>query len=205
MSAGSAPVAALPATGLTITGDFKPADQDITADGLQTGYDALDNLLVTSEVAPNREDTLYDSVGNDRILGLGGNDTVYARRGGDDLLEGGAGQDYLSAGQGNDTLVGGTDSDVLLGGTDSDQLFATEIVADLAAAILAGEVQPGTGSRGDWLSGDDGADTLVGDAGNDLMLGGEGEDTLKGGKNDTLMGGAGYGGIGNDNEWRIAA
>ena len=190
LGAGSEPVAvAAPATNTTMQGDFKPQDTDSGADGVQIGYDNLNNVVVTSEVDPNREDTLFDSVGNDKLLGMGGNDILYAWRGGDDQLEGGAGLDYLSGGTGADALVGGTDSDVLLGGANNDQLFGDNLVTDLAAAVLASETQAASGSRGDWLSGDDGTDNLVGGAGNDVLLGGENEDLLiGGGGNDNLYG-----------------
>ena len=189
LGAGAQPSAVpTPATTYTIAGDLKPLDHDPEAAGIQEDYDSLGNVIVGSEAAANREDTLYDSYGNDHILGHGGNDTLYAWRGGDDLLEGGAGQDSLSGGAGNDVLAGGTDSDVLIGGVGDDHLFAVDPVADLGAAILAGETQAG-GGRGDWLSGDDGIDTLVGGAGNDVLLGGEGEDLLiGGGGNDNIYG-----------------
>ena len=78
---------------------------------------------------------------------------------------------------------------MLLGGAGNDYLFAQDQANDLAAAILASETQPGTGARGDWLSGDDGNDILVGGAGNDVLLGGVGEDLLiGGGGNDHIYG-----------------
>jgi len=190
LGAGAQPSAVpTPATGTTIEGDLKPHDHDPQAAGIQEDHDSLGNVIVGSEAAANRQDTLYDSTGNDRLLGHGGNDTLHAWRGGDDLLEGGAGQDTLSGGAGHDLLAGGTDSDVLIGGAGDDHLFAQDQTNDLAAAILAAETQPGSGGRGDWLSGDDGTDTLVGDAGNDVLLGGEGADLLiGGGGNDNLYG-----------------
>lgn len=190
LGAGAQPSAApTPATGTTIEGDLKPHDHDPQAAGIQEDHDSLGNVIVGSEAAANRQDTLYDSTGNDHLLGHGGNDTLHAWRGGDDLLEGGAGQDTLSGGAGHDLLAGGTDSDVLIGGAGDDHLFAQDQTNDLAAAILAAETQAGSGGRGDWLSGDDGTDTLVGDAGNDVLLGGEGADLLiGGGGNDNLYG-----------------
>ena len=190
LGAGTQPSAVpTPATGTIIEGDLKPHDHDPQAAGIQEDHDSLGNVIVGSEAAANRQDTLYDSTGNDRLLGHGGNDTLHAWRGGDDLLEGGAGQDTLSGGAGHDLLAGGTDSDVLIGGAGDDHLFAQDQTNDLAAAILAAATQPGSGGRGDWLSGDDGTDTLVGDAGNDVLLGGEGADLLiGGGGNDNLYG-----------------
>jgi Ca2+-binding RTX toxin-like protein len=183
------PAVVVPVVDLTLSGDLQPLDTDPGTSGVQLGYDALGNVIVTAEAAPNREDILFDSIGNDKLIGLGGNDILYAWRGGNDQLEGGAGQDYLAGGAGDDTLVGGTDSDVLLGGTDNDTLYGGAQVADLAAAILAFETQTGSGMRGDWLSGAEGTDTLVGEAGDDVLLGGEGEDLLiGGGGNDNLYG-----------------
>ena len=57
LGAGAAPAAAIPATSLTITGDLAPLDTDPTAGGVQADYDALDNLVVTGDAAPDREDT----------------------------------------------------------------------------------------------------------------------------------------------------
>ncbi|MDO9008706.1 MAG: calcium-binding protein, partial [Thiobacillus sp.] len=198
LDAGAQPATtALPVTSLNLQGDLKPLDTDTGAAGIQPDYDDLDNIVVIAEAEPDRQDTLYDSTGNDRLQGHGGNDTLDAWRGGDDLLEGGSGQDWLSGGAGKDTLAGGADSDVLLGGADNDQLFGGDAITDLAAFILASETQPGTGGRGDWLSADTGADILVGNAGNDVLLGGENEDLLiGGGGNDNIYGDqSGYAGI----------
>ena len=162
-----------PATTLTISGDWQPVDQNTEAAGIQLGYDSLDNVIVSDTFEPNRNDTLYDSPGNDHLLGYGGNDLIWAFRGGDNLLEGGAGSDVLIGGAGQDTLFGASQKAI-------------------ESAVLEGETQPGSGTRGDWLSGYGGPDVLVGDAGNDVLLGGEGEDLL-------------IGGGGDDNEWRLAA
>lgn len=172
-----------PATDLTLQGDLKPLDTNPVADGVQEGYDALDNLKVGDEADPDREDTLYDSAGNDLIQGHGGNDTLNAWRGGADLLEGGAGSDVIMSEGGNDLLYADTQ-------------------APIAATLVQGETQPGTGERGDWLSAGADADTLVGAAGNDLLLGGEGEDLLIGGA-DRFVGDAGE--AANDAGWRLRA
>ena len=187
LGAGSKPVTTPPpATVTTITGDLKPLDTDPATPGIQYGYDQLGNVRVENIAEINRADTLYDSIGNDHILGLGGDDTIIAFRGGDGVYEGGTGLDIIThSGSGVALIIGGADSDVLIGGSGADQLFANALQA-LDIALTQGEIQPGSGTRGDWLSGGDGADTLVGDAGNDILLGGEGEDLLiGGGGNDT--------------------
>ncbi len=207
-------------TDLTLQGDLAPLDQNPGTPGVQIGYDALGNVLVGTEAEPHRADTLYDSAGNDLLLGLGGNDRLLATRGGDDRLEGGDGHDVMNGGAGNDTLLGGSGSDVmngdadndllaggsgsdaLQGGVGHDQLYAHEIV-DLDTAWLAGEA-PTTGhAPGDWLAGQGGDDILVGGAADDVLLGGENGDVIFAGPgHDYLTTGEGedaaYGGSGND-------
>ena len=170
-----------PATDFTLQGDLKPLDTNPVAAGVQEGYDTLDNLKVGDEADPDREDTLYDSTGNDLIQGHGGDDTLNAWRGGADLLEGGAGSDVIKG--------------------EGDLLYA-DTQAPIAATLVQGETQPGTGERGDWLSAGADADTLIGAAGNDLLLGGEGEDLLIGGA-DRFGGDAGE--AANDAGWRLWA
>ncbi|MEW6677068.1 MAG: hypothetical protein AB1421_04030 [Pseudomonadota bacterium] len=80
---------AAPETALTLHGDLAPIDQDPGKPGLQLGHDALGNVIVSIKAAPGREDTLYDSTGNDHLLGHAGNDQLRAFRGGDDVLDGG--------------------------------------------------------------------------------------------------------------------
>ena len=212
---------AAPATNLTIAGDLEPLDTDPTTAGIQAGYDALDNLLVTNEADPNRADILYDNAGNDLLQGLGGNDTLIAWRGGDDVLEGGSGRDYLSGGAGHDTLVGGDDSDVLLGGEGEDLLIggggndtiygdqhgAASIDWTLTRTIAV--VDSNTTYRSDTTHGTrvaaavGAADVIYGGAGDDWIEGGPGNDFIEAGAdNDVVFGGEGsdviLGGTGND-------
>jgi len=198
---GGTPTITPPATNLTLTGDLKPADTDPATAGIQEGYDDLGNLIVSGEAAPNREDTLYDSVGNDHILAGGGNDYVNAWRGGDDRIEGGAGQDLLNGGSGNDSILGGADSDGASGGDGNDQLYGeTETTFDAAYAL--GETQAASGQRGDLLDGGTGDDTLIGEAGNDILLGGLGQDILMGlGGDDTIEGDANV--VSADRSWDV--
>jgi Ca2+-binding RTX toxin-like protein len=139
-----------------------------TAD-VQGQIDVLGNLITDpNQPDANRADILYDSIGNDRIQGLGGQDVLYAMRGGDDILEGGA------------------DSDVLLGGEGDDQLYGN-IEQSLATLLAAGETGTATGQRGDLLGGGLGSDQLYGSNGNDALAGGDGADTLVGGLGDDLL------------------
>lgn len=90
----------------TIVGDLAPMDIDPITAGIQTGYDALGNLITGPNSEPNRADYLYDSAGNDRIEGRGGNDVINADKGGNDYLDGGLGDDIIQAGDGSDVLYG---------------------------------------------------------------------------------------------------
>ncbi|MEW6677070.1 MAG: hypothetical protein AB1421_04040 [Pseudomonadota bacterium] len=174
---------AAPETTLTLHGDLAPIDQDPGKPGLQLGHDALGNVIVSIKAAPGREDTLYDSTGNDHLLGHAGNDQLLAFRGGDDVLDGGDGDDVIQAGDGNDHLLGGQGHDALDGGTGDDTL------------------EGGLGD--DRLLAGDGNDRLLGEQDNDALDGGAGSDFLEGGLGDDLLaGGAGsdfiYGGDGRD-------
>ncbi len=155
--------------GLTLIGDLAPIDFDLNVQGIQTETDDLLNIRVNENmIEANREDTIYDSTGNDRLKGLGGQDVLDANHGGNDILEGGA------------------DSDVLLGGSGDDQLYgASEEKLDVLLA--AGETGTGTGQRGDLLAGGIGNDGLYGGNGNDALAGGDGSDTLVGGMGDDVL------------------
>ncbi len=186
-----------PATTLTITGDLQPQDFDLATAGIQTQNDALGNVIVTTTAEADREDTLNDSAGNDRIIAGGGNDTVRGIRGGDDWISGDVGRDYLDGDQGNDLIEGGADGvassgqaggDVLYGRAGNDALYGGQRL-ELADAIRQGATGAGSGVLGDFLSGGDGNDWLVGATGNDLLSGGAGQDILVGGAgNDDIWG-----------------
>ncbi|MHB1014111.1 MAG: hypothetical protein ACYC2W_02380 [Desulfurivibrionaceae bacterium] len=80
-------------TGLTITGDLAAKwFVGYTSDNVPYHYNKWDELgnIITEGSEPGREDTLYDSVGNDKLEGLDGNDFLDASRGGADILLGGA-------------------------------------------------------------------------------------------------------------------
>ncbi len=170
-------------SGPTIYGDRKPADTDPAQAGVQTGIDALGNLLVTAELEADRIDTLYDSTGNDRIEAGGGADTVIANQGGNDSISLGAGQDWGFGGTGADVIEGGADTDVIVAEAGDDWLYADAQV-DVSAAIAQGNLPTGTGQRGDWLNGGQGDDVAIGGNGNDLLAGSGGADLLIGGAGD---------------------
>ena len=152
-------------TDLTITGDLAPIK---TSDG-QTQTDELGNIKTDpNTVEADRNDTLHDGTGNDRLQGLGGQDLLDATHGGNNILEGGADSDVLLAGAGNDALY-----------ADTEQSFTD--------ALAAGETGTGTGQRGDLLSGGAGNDELYGSNGNDVLAGGQGDDVLVGGLGDDVL------------------
>ncbi|WP_292556451.1 calcium-binding protein [Methylobacter sp.] len=164
-------IVSTPQTTNDIIGDLAPLDNNPDADGVQTGNDANGNLITDpGKSEAGRADILFDSAGNDRIVSKGGNDLIKAFRGGDDIL------------------IGGTGSDILLGGAGDDRLFADGQIT-VADAIANGDLQTGSGLKGDWLAGGSGDDTLVGSAGNDVLTGGDGQDLLIGGAgNDDILG-----------------
>ncbi|MCR4305339.1 MAG: hypothetical protein NUV63_14145, partial [Gallionella sp.] len=107
-----------------ITGDRAPLDHDLEADGIQTRYDDLGNLITDpGKPEPDRADTLYDSAANDHIISGGGNDRIDAHRGGDDIIETGAGRDRVFGGAGKDVISGGDDGDILAGQDGDDRLY----------------------------------------------------------------------------------
>ena len=167
-----------------ILGDLKPEKP--------TQYDEFDNLIVTEEEDPDREDMLFGSAENDHIRSLGGNDEVDGKDG-KDRIEGGSGEDILVGGKNDDLLLGGTDSDIISGQLGNDRLY-TEREFTLDESYTLGQTQIGTGKRGDLLDGGIGKDMLMGDAGNDILMGGLGEDILIGlGGDDMIEGDASFG------------
>ncbi|MDI1360314.1 MAG: calcium-binding protein, partial [Methylobacter sp.] len=184
---------------LTMTGAVAATNPQTTLDivgdlaSLNSGTDALGNIKTDpSQAEANREDSLYDSPGNDHILSGGGNDIITALRGGDDLIEAGSGQDKVNGGAGNDVIIGGADNDILAGGANDDRLYADAQIS-VADAITAGNNQTGSGLKGEWLAGESGDDTLIGGVGNDVLTGGGGNDLLIGGAgDDDISGDANY-------------
>jgi Ca2+-binding RTX toxin-like protein len=142
-----------------INGDLKPLDIDPVTNGIQTGINALGNIITDpNQPDPGRQDTLYDSTGNDQVNGLSGNDTIKAIRGGDDILDGGDGDDRIEDQAGNDILKGGAGDDTLLDTSGND--------------ILKG------GAGKDFLTDTSGNDTLEGGADSDILLDTSGDNLL---------------------------
>ena len=78
----------------TIVGDLAPVDMDPEQEGIQYGYDQWGNVIVDpSQSSPDREDYLYDTSGNDKIIGGGGDDQVVSSYGGANWILGGNGCD----------------------------------------------------------------------------------------------------------------
>ncbi len=189
-----------------IVGDLAPLDTNPNQSGVQTGTDALGNLITDpNQPAVDRNDRLYGSTGNDLLQGGGGDDWLlshqYAGMGaGNDRMEGGAGNDRLYAGVNDDVLVGGAGQDIIYSKAGNDILYADEEIT-LEDALAQADAAP-SGLKGDWLDGHNGDDTLVGDIGNDMLLGGQGADLILGGAGDDDI----YGDRGTDwagNNWSI--
>jgi len=187
----------LPTPARVIEGDFEPLDVDPNTPGTQTDVDEFGNLLVTTNPALNRADTLFGSDGqngsdpNDKIVAGGGDDVVDAKSG-DDIVQGGTGRDTIVAGTGNDLVeagANGTDAgDIVAGGEGADRLYADArfdpagtVAAELAAALAAGESQTASGLKGDFLSAGADNDVAIGGKDNDSLTGGGGADILVGG------------------------
>lgn len=180
----------------TIEGDLKPEDQDVTEADIQVGLDDWGNEIVMPGVAdPDRENRLFDTPGNDNLLGLGGDDELTSRQGGDDRLDGGSGDDTLTGGVGDDTLVGGVGADILISSDGDDELYA-EVETTLDDFIMSTSPKNGANFQ-DWLDAGKGDDLLIGSSSRDMLLGGEGADTLAGGNGDDFLGGDEIGGIPN--------
>ncbi|MEQ9001768.1 MAG: Calx-beta domain-containing protein [Coleofasciculus sp. B1-GNL1-01] len=100
---------------------------------------------------------------------------------GDDLLDGLGGDDKIQGDLGDDSVLGGLGKDILLGEEGNDYLFGNE-----------GDDELQGGTEDDFLSGDAGNDAVWGQDGNDQLFGGEGNDVLQGGiGDDSLDGGFG--------------
>ncbi|OPY75589.1 MAG: Hemolysin, chromosomal [Syntrophorhabdus sp. PtaU1.Bin050] len=163
--------------------DFESGDFGITL--LDTPSDPVTNSTITGDFNPaNLNDTLYDSVGNDRIEGKDGSDMLYGWQGGNDWFSGGSGRDGLSSGEGDDIIEGGTEGDLLFGAEGDDQLFG-ETKGEMEDLITAGETAPSINEQGDLISGGAGDDLLYGSVRNDALFGGAGSDLLVG--SPTLM------------------
>ncbi|HPG88081.1 MAG TPA: tandem-95 repeat protein [Hyphomicrobium sp.] len=170
----------------------------------------IDIVMKSDGVAINGgggNDTIYGSVGNDKLSGGNGNDSIYGGEGadkidggkGNDKLYGGAGNDYLNGNSGDDTFFWDAGNDVYAGGSGYDTLSyagaTSAINADLSKKIIVGAAS-GTdsiyGSAMEKIIGTAFADTFKGSSGVDTIDGGAGNDWIRGlGGADILTGGAG--------------
>jgi Ca2+-binding RTX toxin-like protein len=134
--------------------------------------------------------TIYESGGNDTLLGGGGNDVVWLNQGGSDQVDAGGGSDTVvifSADAGVDDIDGGA-------GTDSLSFYnavAGAQVSLLAGTFGVGGVAGGAVTQFENVYGSAFADGIIGDAGSNFIDAGQGADTIDGGAGaDTMVGGA---------------
>ncbi len=191
-----------PVTTRDIKGDLKPIDFDLATTGEQVQYDDLYNVITSTTVQANREDTLLDSAGADHIMGLGGNDYISTYLGGNDWVQGGAGDDIVNSydavedgidtgiSGGNKLIEGNAGADILVSGSGNDTVYGGDKIA-LDLAISQGATAEAGVTKGEWLDGNAGEDTLIGSNTADVLMGGADDDILVGGGgNDTLYGDA---------------
>ncbi len=118
-------------------------------------------------------------------------------RGGDDELFGGSGADLLIGGAGADLLVGGGGIDTASYATAKSGVTANLGNSALNKGDALGDIYDSIenlvgSSKGDRLSGDDGANMIFGGGGKDVLKGKGGKDILMGGGGkDKLVGGGG--------------
>lgn len=155
------------------------------------------------------DDTIYDGVGRDLIIGNFGNDTILGDVNSDinsysdmpNTVYPYTGSSLSTLGA-SDTLYGGADADKIFGGNGNDLIYGdgtlirdssrdgkisvlTEETPDDGNDTLYGKLGNDTingGGGSDLLYGDDGNDSLIGGSGNDKLIGGAGDDTLNGGE-----------------------
>jgi len=133
-----------PVTGTSISGDLAPKDFDPDEPGIQSQRDEWGNVITTTESEADRQDTLYDTPGNDKIESGGGDDYISARRGGNERI---------LAGGGNDRIYGNN-------------------MGEMDVLIAEGETAEGVDERGNLLSGRNGNDFVYGSNRNDALFGG---------------------------------
>jgi Ca2+-binding RTX toxin-like protein len=155
-----------PVTTRDIVGDFDPVDVNPAITGIQVGFDDIGNIIEDAAAPrPDLPDRLFDSTGNDHIVGGGGNDTINASRGGDDYIEGGTGVDTISAGSGSDVVDGGEGDDSVDGGAGNDRVEGGN-----GRDRLTGDSEGGAAGA-DLVAGGDGTDIAFGGGGNDVVFG----------------------------------
>lgn len=174
----TAPSASQPVTNRQILGDLQPTSP------APYEYDSLGNVLTTDEAAPGRNDTLFDSAGNDKIESGGGMDLIYASRGGNDWIKSGDGDDFVADDGGENLIELGAGRDIGYGGLGKDRIYGNA-VATLDDAL--GQTVAAPDGENNILDGGAGDDTVVGDAAIDAMFGAGGKDLLVGGAGDDNM------------------
>lgn len=109
-------------------------------------------------------ETLFGTVGNDRIQGLGGNDTIF----------GNEGVNNLQGGDGDDLIYGGSQRDTIFGGFGNDTIYASEgnnaVFGDLGGFSGSGNDTIYTGSGNDFIDGGFGSDTIFLGGGEDIVV-----------------------------------
>ncbi len=162
------------------------------------------------DIATEGNETIFGSLFNDDIDGLGGNDQLQGNQGddtliggaGDDIFFGGVGQDSILGGDGNDSIFGNQGKDTIEGGAGNDLVFGDQDTDDIIDSDIAegkeNDLIFGDGGNDnllggvgdDTIRGNDDNDTISGEQGNDLLFGNSGDDELQGGEdNDYLRGG----------------
>ncbi len=172
----------------------------VTIDGIRFTNPKLLSGSKAPRIGTDRNDTIRENTGHDKIWGKGGADRLSGGNGTDriwgqvgrDWINGARGDDRLSGDAGRDTLLGGLGDDYMLGGNDRDRMWGQK-----GDDLMMG------GRHADAMWGGNNNDRLDGGAGHDRLYGQDGRDRLLGGnKNDRLFGGAGgdvlYGGNGHD-------
>lgn len=80
-------------------------------------------------------DTIFASLGRDRINGNAGDDELHGA-GGNDIIYGGTGKDRIFGDAGNDYLVGGAAVDVIQGNRGADRLFVQSGIDEVTSDKL---------------------------------------------------------------------
>lgn len=146
-----------------------------------------ENLVGSSVVGGEGNDTIIGTANSDSLYGNDGDDVISAG-GGNDYCYGGAGDDNINTGSaknfawggdGNDRLNGSGGVDRLYGEGGNDRLYGQGGDDYLDGGGHVDRLYGGAGN--DTLQGGSSNDRLYGDAGNDLLIGSKGNDGFRGG------------------------
>jgi len=145
-------------------------------------------------------DTIFGSLGADKLSGGDGDDSIHGDRAddtlgggaGNDKLFGDAGADVIKGDDGNDSIIGDGGDDNLKGGAGNDTINGGEKDDSVEGGAGNDAIHGNTGR--DSLRGGADLDTIFGDTDNDQLFGGDGNDSLDGGQDDDML----DGGEGND-------